>query len=107
MSNQKNQPNEEDLLLTGLYHPLGPGHFLIPLENEPKGSQGLRAQLVKLPNGWIYVVPELQVAGRKKLPVWKAKIMEYVNTEKAFQLARENGQELLFHLITQFSLNPQ
>lgn len=104
MSYQKNQPNIKNLLVTGIYHPLGPGHFLILLENEPNSSQGLRAQLVKLPGAWVYVVPELQSANSKNLPIWKAKNMEFVNVEKAFELARDNGQELLFHLITQVNL---
>lgn len=101
MCRQSHVPQAEKLAITGDYHPLGPGHPLILLEKASKNAQGLRAQLVKLPGGWVYLIPELQMVEGDRLRTRKAQVVEPVDTLCAREIAAEDGQEELFLLITQ------
>ncbi len=94
-NNHKPIPNST-FQLTWPHHPLGDLLPYLRLKNFPKNSQGFCSQLVRLQEGWIFLAPHLSLmqddVSKVDLSSYQYEITS-MDTQRAHQLAVENGQE--------------
>ncbi len=92
-----------NLRTTGLFHPLGPELFFIPLTRTSKNPPGMYSQLIRLSSGWVLITLEIQPVQNRNLQPPLEHSIEALDEARAQQLAKNEGQEALFLWINENS----